>query len=220
LKNEAGATYLIQSDSGTDNPAGGTTAVINAGTIRKTAGTGTSTILVAGTLSNTGTIEADSGTLSLSANSIPQVSGGTLTGGTWSALGGSTLAFPSGTAITTNQANLTLDGAGAAMPGIEGLATNSGSITLSGGATYTTTGDFSNSGTLALGAGATLTQLAVTGNFTQTGAGTLNDQIGGTSASGQFGQVAVSGAATLAGTFHLALVNGFTPPSTGQDSRS
>ena len=49
----------------------------------------------------------------------------------------------------------------------------------------------------------------MTGNFTQTSAGTLNDQIGGTSASLQFGQVAVSGTATLAGIFHLDLVNGF-----------
>ncbi len=97
---EEGASYLIEADSGLDNPNGGETAVINAGTIEKTAGTGTSTILVYGTLSNTGTIEAESGTLALSAT-IAQDSSGALTAGTWSAVDGSTLAFPSGTSFTS-----------------------------------------------------------------------------------------------------------------------
>ena len=54
LKIEPGGSYLIESDSGVDNPYGGETEIDNAGTIEKTAGTGTSTILVNGTLSNTG----------------------------------------------------------------------------------------------------------------------------------------------------------------------
>ena len=100
LNIESGGSYLIESDSGVDNPSGGETEIENAGTIEKTAGTGTSTILVNGTLSNTGTIEADSGTLSLSA-SVAQVSGNTLTAGTWDAEAGSTLVFPSGTRPTS-----------------------------------------------------------------------------------------------------------------------
>ena len=67
LKNEPGASYLIESDSGIDNLYGGQTVIDNAGTIRKTAGTGTSTLSVNGPLINTGTIEADSGTLYLNA---------------------------------------------------------------------------------------------------------------------------------------------------------
>ena len=66
------ASYLIESDSGIDNLYGGETIIDNAGTIEKTAGTGTSTILVNGTLSNTGTIEADSGTLDLEPTSFSQ----------------------------------------------------------------------------------------------------------------------------------------------------
>ena len=38
--------------------------------------------------------------------------GGALTAGTWNALDGSTLVFPSGTSITTNQANVTLERTG------------------------------------------------------------------------------------------------------------
>ena len=72
--NEAGALYLIESNSGIDNSGGGETAVVNAGTIRKTAGTGTSTLVINGPLTNTGTIEADSGTLILEPTSMTQIS--------------------------------------------------------------------------------------------------------------------------------------------------
>ena len=47
------------------------------------------------------------------------------------------------------------------------------------------------------------------GNYTQTAGGTLNVQVGGAPASGLFGQINATAAATLAGTFNLGLVNGF-----------
>jgi len=166
---QPGASYLIESDSGVDNPSGGETEIENAGTIEKTAGTGTSTILVNGTLSNTGTIEADSGTFSLSAT-VAQVSGNTLTAGTWDAEAGSTLVFPSGTDITTDQASITLDGAGATIAAISGLSSSSGSFSLASGASFSTTGNFSNTGSLTIGAGSTLT---VNGNYSQGPAGSL-----------------------------------------------
>jgi len=207
LKIEPGASYLIESDSGVDNPLGGETAIVNAGTIRKTAGSGTSTIFVNGTLTNTGTIEADSGTLALSAT-IAQVSGTTLTAGTWTALGGSTIEFPTGTNVTTNQAGVTLSGAGASVPACASLATNSGSFSVLGGATFATTGNLSNTGTLTVGPASAL---AVSGAYIQGPAGTLDIQLGGTPASGQFGQVTVTAAAALDGTLKSELVNGYAP---------
>ena len=90
---EAGGSYLLESDAGI-NDLYYTNAIDNAGTIRKTGGTGTSTLAVVGQLINTGTIEADSGTLLLSPTSFSQLSGSTLTGGTWNALDGATLEFP------------------------------------------------------------------------------------------------------------------------------
>ncbi len=205
LKIEPGAIYKIESDSGIDNPFGGQTAVVNAGTIVKTAGSGISQLLIPGTLTNTGTIEADSGTLDLEASSFAQIASGVLTGGTWKALNGAKIKFTNGTSITSNAANITLDGSSAAMPALA-LAANSGTLALTGGPALSTPGNFSNSGTLTLGG-----TLSVGGNFTQTAAGTFNEQIGGSPASGQFGQVVASGAATLAGNFHLSLINGFTP---------
>ena len=207
LNIESGGSYLIESDSGVDNPSGGETEIENAGTIEKTAGTGTSTILVNGTLSNTGTIEADSGTLSLSAT-VAQVSGNTLTAGTWDAEAGSTLVFPSGTDITTNQASITLDGAGATIAGISGLATNNGSFSVTGGASFSTTGNFSNTGSLTIGAGSTLT---VNGNYSQGSAGSLTFGIGGAASGNEYGQLAISGSATLAGSVNASTASGFTP---------
>jgi RHS repeat-associated protein len=215
LKIEPGASYLIESDAGIDNFAGGQTALSNAGIIRKTTGSGTSTLYIPGAMSNIGTIEADSGTLYLDATSLGPISGSTLTSGTWKALGGATLALPTGTAITSNQANITLGGAGATITGLGGLASNSGALTLTGGANFTTAGDFSNTGNLSAGSGSAL---MVNGNFTQSAAGTLNVQLGGTPASGQFGQVVIRGTAALAGAFDLALVNGFSPTA-GQQFR-
>jgi hypothetical protein len=69
----------------------------------------------------------------------------------------------------------------------------------------------SNSGSLTVGGA-----LTVQGDYTQGATGTLNVQIGGTPASGPFGQLAVQGTANLAGTFNASLVNGFIPTH-GQD---
>ncbi|HVX13045.1 MAG TPA: DUF4214 domain-containing protein [Pirellulales bacterium] len=205
LKIEAGGQYLMESDAGINNLFF-TNLIENAGTIAKKAGTGTSTIEVNGQLINTGTIEAESGTLDLEPSSFAQIdSNGTLTGGTWNALNGATIKFHSGTSITGNAANVTLDGSGAAMPALA-LASNSGTLASTGGASLSTPGDFSNSGTLTLGG-----TLNVGGNFTQTSAGTLNEQVGGSPTSGQFGQMVATDTATLAGNFYLSLANGFMP---------
>ena len=69
---------------------------------------------------------------------------------------------------------------------------DTGGFSLTNGADFTTAGDFTNGdGTLTVGVGAAAgSTLTVAGNFTQTSAGALNVQIGGTPASGQFGQVA------------------------------
>jgi len=214
LKNEAGASYLLEGDGGLteisdSGSAPGQTSLNNAGIIRKTGGTGTSSFDVLGSITNTGTIEADSGTLALNPTlGITQISGSTLAAGTWNALSGATLEFPTGTSFTTNAATVSLDGAGATIPALADLATNNGNFSLTGGATFTTAGDLSNSGSLTVGTGSTLT---VAGNYTQTATAALNDQFGGTTASAQFGTVAVLDAANLGGNFNVSLLNGATP---------
>ncbi|HYX43099.1 MAG TPA: carboxypeptidase regulatory-like domain-containing protein, partial [Pyrinomonadaceae bacterium] len=77
----------------------------------------------------------------------------------------------------------------------------------------TINGNLSNGGTL--NPGTSPGCLNVTGNYTQTSGGTLNIEIGGTSACTQFDQLNINGSATLAGTLSINLVNGFSA-SAGQ----
>jgi hypothetical protein len=51
----------------------------------------------------------------------------------------------------------------------------------------------------------------VNGNYTQDPAATLVVQLGDSPATGQFGQLHVTGQATLDGTLTVTLVNGFDP---------
>jgi hypothetical protein len=67
---------------------------------------------------------------------------------------------------------------------------------------------FTNSGILNIGT--STGPLNIFGNFTQTSAGQLTIDIGGTAA-GAFDTLAVTGTATLSGWLNLSLVNAFAP---------
>lgn len=88
------------------------------------------------------------------------------------------------------------------------------SLTLSGGTltgTNTLTGNVTSSGTVIPGNAPGI--LTIAGNYTQTSAGLLQVELGGTTAGSGFDQLAVSGTATLAGALSVSLINGFTPPA-------
>jgi len=53
--------------------------------------------------------------------------------------------------------------------------------------------------------------LTINGNYTQTVSGSLNIEVGGTSADSQFDQLAVSGTASLGGMLNVATIGSFTP---------
>ena len=219
LKNEPGASYLFQGDGGLSEisdsgSATGQTSLDNAGLIRKTVTSGISNLNVLGSITNTGTIEVDTGTVALKATlGIAQIVSGSLNAGAWSAQNGAHLQLPASTSITTNAASLALGGSGATISGIAGLTTNNGSFAITGGANFTTAGAFTNSGKLTVGAASKFT---VAGALTETAKGALNFQIADAPASGQFGLAAVSGAATLAGSIQVTPINGFTG-APGQD---
>jgi|GEM_PF-1975647 len=103
--------------------------------------------------------------------------------------------------VTTNAANVTLASGAGFGTVFNTLTNNSGTLQLTGRTLATTPvgGTFTNSGTLTLTPSA---RLNITGVYTQTGAGTYNAQIGGTQASGSFGQINASGAANLAGALN------------------
>ena len=154
IDNEAGASFAFITDAvihdygGT--PDGGT--FINAGTLSKTGGTGTSTIGSGVTLNSTGAINAGTGTLSLQG-------GGTISGAsTLRADAGADLDFGGGTF--------------AAVAGSSITGTGTGTVSFSG-ATVTVGGTYSVAGTTFVGGGEVdFSGAATTGALTQTG-GTL-----------------------------------------------
>jgi fibronectin-binding autotransporter adhesin len=143
----------------------------------------------AASFSNTGMLTINGGD-SFTAAKLTQISGSTLSGGTF-VLGGNLDLTTSGINITTNSSTLTLQG-GTIMSGatnaLANLNTNTRSLTLAGGANFTTTGNFTNSGTMTINSGSTL---GITGTLTNLSAGTLT-----------------GGTYTVGGTMQLASANG------------
>jgi uncharacterized membrane protein len=226
LDNQAAGTYTFTGD-GNLFPGDFSPVLRNEGTVAKTAGSATTTVNVAlvntatvraasgtldlsGTVNNGGTIVADGANLTLTGTVTALLSALTnqLTAGTWIARGGATLSFPTNTNVTENRASLTLDGTGSAIAGIANLAINSGTLTVTNGATLALPGALQNNNALAIGPGSTVT---VKGNYTQGTTATLDLQLGGAPAVGQFGQLAVTGSAALAGIFQAHVVHGYSP---------
>jgi hypothetical protein len=125
-----------------------------------------------GAFSNAGSLTILKGT-TFTVQSLSQISGSTLTAGTYVldanlSLSGATQS------ITTNAANLTLAGGTIENANntnaLAALATNSGSLTLANAATFTTKSNFSNTGTLTVDKGSTFT---VNGTLAQISGSTL-----------------------------------------------
>ncbi|MCI0682029.1 MAG: LamG domain-containing protein, partial [Gemmataceae bacterium] len=153
VNNLPGATFDLQSDADLRWALGATPGVFNnQGTLRKSAGAGESRFDQV-TLNNTGAVEVQAGTLSLT-GAVSQHSGATLTGGTWHVSGNGFLDITSGSDITTigSGATVTVSGNTAFFPKLRNLAANDGTFNIDGGAALATTGNSSNSGTLSIAA--------------------------------------------------------------------
>jgi RHS repeat-associated protein len=182
--------------------------VVNVGLLTKSAGGGTAQLQNV-ELDNTGTVDVSNGTLQM-AGPVTQLNSGTLSGGTWQADAGASLILQSN--VTTNSATVILNGAGSAIPQINGMTTNNGTFRVTGGRAFSTGGALTNNGTIRVGPLSTVT---VAGTYTQNATGKFVSEIGGQPASGQFGQLNSTGAATLNGTVEVDLVNGFGPNAGG-----
>ena len=134
----------------------------------------------AASFSNTGTLTIDASD-SFTAGNLTQISSGTLSGGTY-VLGGNLDLTTSGISVTTNSANLTLEGGTINSDGVNALsalAANTANLTIAGTSTAvsTTAASFSNTGTLTIGTGDSftapaLTQISTTGGITTLTGGT------------------------------------------------
>ncbi len=172
----------------------------NTGTLTRSAGTGTGSV-DPNNFTNTGTVSAAAGTLDIATNG--QLQNDTLTGGTWDASAGATLDL--GT-ITTNDATVTLNGAGSMVAGLSELTSNQGTLSIADGAALAITDNLANGGTLSVGPSSTV---SIGGDYSQAAGGTLATIIDGSPASRAFGTLAVGGNASLGGTYQATLATGF-----------
>ena len=168
IDNLAGATFDFQTDvalANNDSNGQSYTGLVfdNAGTLKKSAGTGTSTVNYP--VSSSGTVEGDSGTLSLSAGVTGIGTGATTinaNGGTVSLQGNSSGSFTgSGTGTVlldnftgTGPSGATLDFSGSVLQWnagtLGGTITNAGTLTAAPGGTKNLTGTLTNAGTVAV----------------------------------------------------------------------
>ncbi len=192
----------------------GTTDVVNEGTLRSI--DVSEMVLLNATVRNDGVIEArDGGTVTFGSNTaLTNRSGGLLFGGTYIGHGGAVdlggAAFT--TLGSTTEVVIGADGdvtAGGLSLGAS-LTSSAGTLRILDGADAEPGNDFTNAGLLELGVGSDYGIVAGSVDFTQTAAGTLLLQLGGTG-NEVHGQIAMSGDVSLAGTLELLLADGYVP---------
>jgi RHS repeat-associated protein len=171
---------------------------------------------IAGTLTNDGTLTVNWGTLTLTGLSNYDGATYTLTGGSYQVLGSSgepaTLNLPGGLLYGLDASavigpNATIGG-GFSIDSISQGA----SLTFETGSTpanFLVSGELQNSGNLVLQPGVTMP----IADYTQEASGTLTEEIGGTSASGDYGVISSTGQVSLDGTLAIQESGGFTPNS-------
>lgn len=188
-----------------------------AGTLNLTGGA----LTVNGTASVGGTLSASAGSATF--NGTTNITNLSLTGGT-TTFSGTTASI---TALTFNSGTLNASSGTVTLP-VAGYTHAGGTLRLNGGSvstagTITQTGGLiqgGSPGTLTaninqtggtIGPGLSPGILNVTGNFTQTAAGTVQIELGGTTVGTQYDQLNATGTAVVDGTFNVVLINAFVP---------
>jgi hypothetical protein len=215
--NETGFEYFYGNSYGL--------SILNSGSLNEAAG-GT---LILGyyvndsfTNASSGSVMANGGTIYLDYNlsTDTNLSGNTLTGGTWGATNGGLLQFMgTGNQIVTNQATLILDGAssqirtnfGGSSQTLEStLATNNGTLEVLSGRNFAATNPITNNGTILLGGGTfSAPTLVNVGASTLAGNGTYAPASGGVT----FGSGATVSPGATSATQYVNSLN-FTGPLT------
>jgi RHS repeat-associated protein len=114
----------------------------NFGTVRKSMGNGTTAFTIQA-FSNAGTLEVAAGTMRIQ-SAVAQVTGSTLTGGTWIVRTNSTLDLASAPNFTSSNGAIVLDGPNANFARVNTLTRNTGSFTLLGGRDFSAAGGLVN----------------------------------------------------------------------------
>ncbi|MBS0191676.1 MAG: hypothetical protein U0573_11480 [Phycisphaerales bacterium] len=185
----------------------GSNQFLNAGTFSKS---GNFTTTLAVNFTNTGTVDVQQGTLSVSSG-VSNLNTGTatLSGGTWKVSGGGALSLGI-VRIIAPSTTVQVSGAGSSLTNWSALNSVQGELRILSNATFPSTpqgGTLSNTGKLVLGTGGLLN---LTGAFTQTGASLLRFELGGLATS-QFGRIAATTQATIAGGVTAKFITPYVP---------
>jgi fibronectin-binding autotransporter adhesin len=210
------AGALTVTGSGSKFATGGSTNFTNNGTLTTASGAKEVATGSTGSFTDNGTLTVGSGTTFNTGGSLTNLSGTTLSGGTYSISG--TMQYNSTSDIATNSANITLTGSGAKIidssskNALTGLASNTstGKFTVTGGQLLSDTATaFSNAGTVTVGKSSKLTLTGTSATYTQTAGTTTVDgtltakgiTVSGGSVFGNGGTF--SGNTTNSGTFNI-----------------
>jgi hypothetical protein len=235
FNNPAGSIFDAQADGTFIWNAGSAPAFVNGGTLEKSAGFGTTNLLLP--VQSTGTVEVDTGTLRLGRTGT-NTWGGTLTGLTGTTLdfveGPQTFAsgsvnadrvvFEGGTAAVgagvTYQANSTTATDGETLS-FAGSVAGIGDLTaVDSQVDFTSTTPVTTTATSVVLSSGILTGngdllLNDSGNYSQDAGSTLSVTIGGPTAGAGYDQIQAAGGITLDGALNVSLVGGYVP-SAGQ----
>jgi hypothetical protein len=225
-----GQAYLQESTAGltvanVDNTVEGYGTIGNGGLSFSNGASGTVVANVAGrtlvvnasgAVANSGTFEADGGTLSV-VSALSNFSGSTLTGGTWEASAGGTLSFEgAANAVAVNDATLILDGSGSVIRTRTGaggsyqqveqtLTTNNGTLIVSGGRSFSATNTLVNAGVIQLGGGTlSAPSLSESPGSVLSGTGTVSTSAGLVLSGGAIVSPGVAQAGERVGTLSFA----------------
>ena len=208
ITNPAGMNFYVAADAIAVDGGGGN-RIVNHGQIRKVLPT--SAGFGAITLDSDGLVNVRNGSLTLDQGSIAQLSGGTLSAGSWMVFGHATLSF-SGAQVQTVGASALVEryGAFASFDALSSLTRNEGIVRVYGGDFLDLSpvgGVFTNAGTLVLG---NMTALRIGGDFVQEASGMLDIGLGGplTLTSGR---VLIAQNATLDGMVSVSFELGYSP---------
>ena len=197
VNNQAGAsfTFLTIASIFSDGTA---TFFTNAGNLIESAtAVGQTIIQPAFTQTSTGTTVVDASDLSLEGGGLPVANAGNVT-------------VESGGALAVSDDYDQTAGSTTLLSG----TFSAGNLNVEGGAlvgTGVVNANVTNAGQVIPGRTGTAGLLAINGTYTQTASGSLDVDLGGTTAGSQYDQLAVSGTATLGGTVDVSLINGFVP---------
>jgi T5SS/PEP-CTERM-associated repeat protein/autotransporter-associated beta strand protein len=167
-------TFVAENNQDIYNAYGNGATFLNNGLFNRNTSTGTFDIGGGITFSNTGTVQAMTGTLEID-GPITQLPASTLTGGTWVVGNGATLLFNGGQSITSNNGDVTLGGPGAIFAAINSLTVNTDAFRVLGNRNFNDPSTFTNTGILQLGGGLFSATSLISGTGGQLlGYGTIN----------------------------------------------